>query len=95
MSAADHLSVHQFSPKEIGFLQSRDYGGSIKDIQFMPGGESDQRVKAIMESAKHEGIREPLDVRSNGGGRYLHDGHHRYIAAKRLGISVPVVGMYE
>lgn len=77
-------------PSEIGYLESRDYAGKLKDLEFRPGGESDQRVKEIMESAKMGGIREPLDIRSPGTRSYLHDGHHRYVAAKRLGIKVPV-----
>jgi hypothetical protein len=97
MTAADNLHPAQFRmmhPKELGHIQSRDYSGSIRDIQFMPGGESDTRVKAIMETAKSSGIKEPIDVRTSGGGQtYLHDGHHRYLAATRLGIPLPVKGM--
>lgn len=92
MTAGDHLS-EQFEmvhPKEIGYLQSRDHSGTLKDLKFDPKGEHADRVKEIMESAKTEGIREPLDVRMGPMTPYLHDGHHRYMAAKKLGIEVPV-----
>ena len=97
MTASDHLSDIQFrNPGEMGFIGSRDYAGKIGDIEFAPGGESDHRVKKIMESAKTEGIKEPVEVKgpAYGGERYLHDGHHRYVAAKRLGIDVPIKGWY-
>lgn len=87
-----HLNAEQFKTEDIAFLPSRDYAGRIGDIEFTPGGESDKRVQEIMESAKTEGIREPLEVKGDDS-RYLSDGHHRFVAAKRLGISVPVKGM--
>ena len=87
------LSAEQFEmvhPKEIGYLQSRDYPGTLKDLKFDPKGEHAAKVKGIMESAKTEGIREPLDVRMGPGTPYLSDGHHRWMAAKKLNIQVPV-----
>lgn len=95
MGAEDVLSVRQMHPDEMGFLESRDYAGKLKDIDFRPGGESDQRVNEIMKSAQTEGIREPLEVRGyeNSSRPYLADGHHRLVAARRLGIKVPVKGM--
>jgi hypothetical protein len=95
MAAEDHLNVRQMHPDKIGFLESRDYPGKLKDIEFRPGGESDQRVQEIMKTAKTEGIKEPVEVRGyeNSSRPYLADGHHRVIAARRLGINVPVRGM--
>lgn len=91
MSAEEHLNPAQFRhPGEIGYMESRDYSGKIGDLEFRPGGDSDKRVREIMGSAQSEGIREPLVVQRGGAGMYLHDGHHRYVAAKRLGINVPV-----
>lgn len=96
MAAEDSLSGPQFyHPKEIGWIESRDYPGKLKDIKFAPGGESDKRVKAIMSTAKTEGIHEPVEVKRSGSRRWLHDGHHRYVAAKRLGIELPVKGYLD
>ena len=91
MSAGESLSEPQFrSTKDIGYLESRDYPGNIGSLKFRPGGESDQRVKEIMKTARTEGIREPITIKGTGGRSWLHDGHHRYVAAKRLRIDVPV-----
>lgn len=97
MSRTDEFETVEFHPSELAHLPSRDYAGKIGDIDFAPGGESDQRVKKIMETAKTEGIREPLEIRgpAQGASRYLHDGHHRYVAAKRLGIPIKVRGYYK
>lgn len=67
-----------------------DYPGRLRDLDFAPGGESDKRVKKIMESARTEGIREPLEVSRQTIPATLQDGHHRYVAARRLGIHIPV-----
>lgn len=83
--------VTMFHPNDLGFMASRDHAGKLRDMKFAPGGESDQRVRKIMETASTEGIREPLEVNAKGT-PYLHDGHHRYEAARRLDIHIPVRG---
>lgn len=76
-------------PDEMGFLNLRDYAGTAKKLEFYPGGDSDKRVKKIMETASTEGIHEPISVNYRSGNPYIHDGHHRFVAAKRLGIQAP------
>jgi ParB-like chromosome segregation protein Spo0J len=90
VSAGDHLQPQQFHPDDIGHLHSREYTGKLRDLDFAPGGPSDLRVKKIMESARSEGIHEPLIVSRATIPAQLHDGHHRYVAARRLGIHIPV-----
>jgi hypothetical protein len=86
--------VYMVHPSEIGYLRSRDWPSyKLKDRPWhAPGSEShrefEEKVQGIMESAKTEGIREPLEV--GPGGQYLHQGHHRWEAARRLGIEVPL-----
>ena len=88
--------VYMVHPKEIGYLWSRDWPAyRLRDRPWhAPGSEGhrefDERVRDIMESAKTEGIREPLVIGQSGQGGYLHQGHHRWEAARRLGIEVPV-----
>jgi len=94
MAAADHLNVEQFDPEEIGHLQSRDYGGRLRDIDFAPGSESDRRVREIMRTAATSGIHTPISVKGTDTSRWLDDGHHRYVAARRLKIPIPVKGYF-
>lgn len=85
--------VYHVHPNEIGYLRSRDWPAyKLRDRPWhAPGSDAhrefDERVREIMESAKTEGIRVPLEI---GPGGYLHQGHHRWEAARRLDIEVPI-----
>lgn len=86
--------VYMVHPDEIGHLRSRDWPAyKLRDRPWhAPGSEGhrefEQRVQEIMDSARTEGIREPLEIGPGDG--YLHQGHHRWEAARRLGIEVPI-----
>jgi len=88
-SAVDEYEVH---PDEIGYLGARDfYHIPLRERPWELGTPEtrdafDARVREIMDSAQHEGIREPLDV----FGPVMHDGAHRWEAARRLNIPVRI-----
>jgi hypothetical protein len=85
--------VYMVHPNEIGYLRSRDWPlHKLRDRPWhAPGSEGHRKfeegVQEIMTSAKTEGIHTPLEI---GQGGYLHQGHHRWEAARRLDIEVPV-----
>lgn len=87
VAAAEEYSVH---PDELGFLKARDYYDtplSERPWEHSSNAEDfDARVREIMDTAQHEGIREPVDV----WGDRMHDGAHRWEAARRLGIELPL-----
>lgn len=98
MSASDHLSGLQFMPiGKVGNLISNDSsfglqdheGTKVRDVPFddIIAGTSDEHYADLKASIAKEGIREPLEVK----GKRLMEGHHRFYAAKELGMShVPV-----
>lgn len=94
----DMLSVKQFppppveiiDPDSIGNLHSRDYPGRIKDIHFQPGSDKWHKAEAVKQRAIEEGgISKPVDLEYRSGHPFLKDGHHRYIAARDLGMPLP------
>jgi len=101
MSAQDHLSRVQFMDTDkVGRLWSGDQdfkGRKVQDLDEYDvsahdaGGHEDPTVSNYQELESHvkeHGIRTPLVV----SGRTLLDGHHRYTAAKKLGIKqLPIV----
>ena len=96
MAAEDHLNCDLFGSevewmhprkKYLTNLKMRDYGGTLGELKFQPGGEHDERVKALAADIKENGFKEPIEI---GPGGYLHNGHHRYLAAKKLNKPLPV-----
>ena len=52
---------------------------------------SNKQLAKLMQDIKENGIKEPIKIIEYEGSRYVVDGHHRLIVAKKLGIrSVPV-----
>lgn len=79
-------SVH---PDEIGYLRARDWGDTrLRDRPWEKFGDEDfeRKVQEIMGTARTEGIREPVEV-LNGT---MHNGAHRWEAARRLNIELPI-----
>lgn len=95
MTLKDEFDTVEFHPSELGHLQSRDWPGRIGDLEWDPQGEHHarkERIKGAMAAGEDLG---PLEIRGAGAGRrYLHDGHHRYVAARELGLPVRVKGYY-
>ena len=101
MSASDNLSQNQFMDiDKVGRLWSGDpdfKGRKVHELDEYEvsahdaGGYDDRTKSNYQELESHvskHGVQEPLVV----SGRTLLDGHHRYTAAKKLGIKkLPVV----
>ena len=101
MSAQDHLSPKQFMDTDkVGRLWSGDQefkGRKVHELDEYEvsandaGGHDDPTKSNYQELESHvakHGVQEPLVI----SGRTLLDGHHRYTAAKKLGIKkLPVV----
>lgn len=88
MSASDHLSPEQFAATYASGMHQipTDHVWGIRDTEAVddPSRNLDSKIQA-------DGIKEPLDVAVLGGHASLADGHHRLLAAKRLGLThVPV-----
>ncbi|WP_196081300.1 ParB N-terminal domain-containing protein [Escherichia fergusonii] len=48
-------------------------------------------MRALIEDIRKKGITDPIKVVEYNGQKYIVDGHHRYYAARRLGIDeVPI-----
>jgi hypothetical protein len=96
VSRAEEFETMEFHPDELGHLKSRDWPGKIGDIRWDPKGENfarKERIKAKLVAGEDLGA---LTVKgADTGRRYLDDGHHRYVAAKELGIPVKVKGYYR
>lgn len=98
MAASDHLSPVQFMPLgQVGNLISNDTsfglpddeGTKVWEVPFedIIGGTSEEHYAGLKASIAKEGIREPLEVK----GKRLMEGHHRFYAAKELGLDkIPV-----
>lgn len=95
MSRSDEFDTVEFHPGELGHLESRDWPGKLRDLRFDPEGDTRKKIDAIKQVMSAGADLGPLEVRGAGTGRrYLHDGHHRYVAAKELGLPVKVRGYY-
>ena len=83
------------------------YAEDLHPLRTMVGKDLDDRWhersdkpypwKELHESIQKEGIKEPLHIHIDAeGGKELVEGHHRYIAAKTLGLThVPVRFTYD
>jgi hypothetical protein len=106
MSATEHLSPQQFAPiEEVRNMYSGDFDEPMhrtlanlrKDFvnmsesphpQDAQHGGPDAYVDHLSKDIAEHGMHSPLLVR---GGNVVTEGHHRYVAAERLGLKrVPV-----
>lgn len=94
MSLQEEFKTVEFAPEELGHLESRDHAGKLADLRFDPQGDSRRKVDAIKTAMAAGADLGPIEVRGASGRRYLHDGHHRWMAAKELGLPVKVRGYY-
>jgi len=70
-------------------------GGFTKLSKLIPTQEglyrSQFRMQQLIDDIKVNGVREPIKYVEYNGSKYIVDGHHRYFAAQKLGISqVPI-----
>ena len=90
MSARDHLSKPQFmSVKDVGELWSGDHE-TTGPAKYVTRNHLRDNIDSLKEDIAKNGVKTPLEVTKDEGG-YLLDGHHRYVAARELGMDkVPV-----
>lgn len=95
MSRREEFETVEFHPDELGHLSSRDFGGKLRDMHFHPGEEHDEKVQSIKAAIEAGEEMPPIEIGgARTGKRYLHDGHHRYVAARELGLPIKVRGYY-
>ena len=85
-----NLSKEQFmSVKDVGELWSGDHE-TLGPAKFLTRQHLRDSLDELKEDISKHGITTPLEVTDKDGG-YLLDGHHRYVAARELGMKdVPV-----
>ena len=80
----------------IDYVKSMDEGGSTttNPYNLQPTHSqtlSNNKLNALMDDIKVNGIQEPIKYVEYNGQKYVVDGHHRLLAAKRLGLTeVPI-----
>jgi hypothetical protein len=84
MSADEHLNPQQFF---VGHMRVSDLHPSEDDVHFDPDVQS-----ALTRDISERGITEPIEVHASRGMlTRIYNGHHRYQAARDLGMkTVPV-----
>ena len=104
MSADQHLSGPQFMPiHEIGRMESGDFPGfTMNQFAHAPGkarrahdvvaSYNRQDYRELTESIRERGVHDPLHIGAGENGPAVWDGHHRYLSARRAGLThLPVV----
>lgn len=75
--------IKQLDPKELNVKWKEDYANVLWEIQ-----KSGLKPK---NWAKNVSLSEPIEVSYKKGKYWIEDGHHRYAAAKALGVPLKVV----
>lgn len=93
MSASDHLSPEQFRANYRPTEYSKDWDGVVRHVRHANCcgiNERDEHGRGLNDSMrssiKHEGIREPVQVKDG----WVVDGHHRAAIALSVGANIPV-----
>ena len=82
-------------PGALDRFMVHDRLGADKVSDFLHGVEPEEHIQNLMDSMRSEGLQDPMHLKYFMGSHRgeLMEGHHRLIAAHRLGLSsVPVVG---
>ena len=88
------LTEEQLYAVDTAVLDRAVFGFTTDDITRVPLDLIEVKYPGNLEAAEYEvtdpemwrpHLREPIEVQYKGGVFYIEDGHHRYVAAKRLG----------
>ena len=110
MTAVDHLRQEQFTQNKtymvpismVDRMQSGDFPGkTMRGVMRLPADErrgyrTDKHDEAeFVAHVREHGVREPLLVQQTARGATVVDGHHRYAAARKAGVThVPLRPFY-
>jgi hypothetical protein len=85
VSAADNLQPKQFMPvARVGKMKSGDWGGTVEDAYQRNRSDLPDRFEGLLSDIGENGVLHPIDV--SGNHHTLLNGHHRYYAARELGM---------